>query len=111
MGDTSESNEQRIERRDALRVELSEMRQDLRDHVAEEMPLIRIVSELGTADQVRERRAFVESWIKREEARTRLRTAIIEKGLLVAVLAVIAFVVQAVWHELVLAVKLMTGRQ
>lgn len=96
------------ERRDGLRQEIAAMRKELKDHVEEEMPVIRaMMQELGTSEQVRERRIFIEDLVERSIARRKLRTAIIEKGLLVALVALLVFVGQAVYHEVGDAVRLM----
>lgn len=42
---------------------------------------------------------FLAAQLERERARAKLREAIIEKGLLVAIIAVLGFIGQAVWHE------------
>lgn len=111
MSENAESNEERIERRDALRIELSAMRQELRDHVTEEMPALRaMMQELGSPEQVRERRIFIEILIDRDRDGRKLRTALIEKGLLVSLVALIAFIVTAIWHEIGAAIKLMIGK-
>jgi len=102
-----------MERRDALqqevsslRGELKEYRDELKEHVKEEMALLTpVIQELGTLEQIRERRIFIETWIRREQDRAKLRTAIIEKGLMIALAAIIVFSAQAVWHELVAAIK------
>ena len=100
------------ERRDGLYREVVALREDLRNHIAEEMPAIReMMQELGSPDQVRERRIFIEILILREAARAKLRTALIEKGLLLALVALIVFVASAIWHELGAAIKLMLGKQ
>ena len=105
------SNTQADERRDALRADVAAMRQELRAHVAEEMPAIRsLIQELGSPDQVRERRIFIEILIDRERDRRRLRTAIIEKGLLLAIVAVLVFIGQAIINELTAALKVMLGK-
>lgn len=98
------------ERRDALRAEISAMRAELKEHVDEEMPALRaMMQELGSPEQVRERRIFIELLIDRERDRRKLRVAIIEKGLLAAILALLIFTGQAIWHELTAAMKLMLG--
>ena len=108
----AEADDQQIERRDGLYREVVALRKDLRNHIAEEMPVIRkMMQELGSTDQVRERRIFIEILILREAARAKLRTALIEKGLLLALLAFITFVAVAIWHELGAAIKLMLGKQ
>src|SRR3990167_7045753 len=100
------------ERRDGLYREVVALREDLRNHIAEEMPAIReMMQELGSPDQIRERRIFIEILILREAARVKLRTALIEKGLLLALVALIVFVASAIWHELGAAIKLMLGKQ
>ena len=105
------SNTQADERRDALRADVAAMRQELREHVAEEMPAIRsLIQELGSPEQVRERRIFIEILIDRERDRRKLRTAIIEKGLLLAIVAILVFIGQAIVHELTLALKVMLGK-
>ena len=105
-------NHEPPERRDGLYREVIALREDLRNHIAEEMPVIRkMMQELGSTDQVRERRIFIEILILREAARAKLRTALIEKGLLLALLAFITFVAVAIWHELGAAIKLMLGKQ
>ena len=98
------------ERRAVFEEQIRELRKELRQHTEEEMPAIRVMlQELGTPEQVRERRIFVELFIVKEQERAKLRTAIIEKGLLVAIVALLAFMGQAVWHELAAAFKMMLG--
>ena len=107
MSDTDKQGE----RRDLLYAEVVALRRELTNHIAEEMPAIRtIMQELGTPDQVRERRIFIEILIDRERDRKALRTAVIEKGLLLALVAILVFVGQALWHEFVQAVKMMAGK-
>ena len=102
------SDVDRAERRDLLYAEVVALRKDLQTHINEEMPAIRtMMQELGTPEQIRERRIFIEILITREQVRMKLKTAIIEKGLLVAIVALLVFVGQAVVHELVAALKLM----
>ena len=105
------NNNQAEERRDALRAEVAAMRQELREHIAEEMPALQaLIQELGSPEQVRERRIFIEILIDRERDHRKLRTAVIEKGLLLALVAVLVFVGQAIVHELTLALKVMLGK-
>lgn len=107
----SESDDHLIERRDGLRADMAAMRRELKAHIDEEMPLMRsMLQELGSPDQVRERRVFIEIWIRREQRRDQLRTAIIEKGLLLAVLALFVWVGQAIWNELGAALRLLLGK-
>ena len=104
-------HEEPYERRDALRIEVAAMRTELKAHVDEEMPALRtMMQELGTSEQVRERRIFIELMINRERDRRKLRIALIEKGLLLAMLAVLVFIAQAVWREVAEAMKLMANR-
>lgn len=99
------------ERRAGLHEQVRAMRRELRDHVAEEMPAVRVMmQELGTPEQVRERRIFIELLIDRERDRRKLRIAMIEKGLLVAIVALLIFIGTAIWHEIGAALKLMLGR-
>lgn len=87
------------------------MRRELRANVAEEMPAMRaMMQELGSPEEVRERRIFIEILIDRERDRRKLRTATIEKSLLVAILALLVFIGTAIWHELIAAIKLMLGK-
>ena len=98
------------ERRDALYAEVVALRKELQDHIAAEMPAITaMMQELGTLEQIRERRTFIELLIERERIRLKLKTAIIEKGLLAALVALIIFVAQSVGHELAAAFRLMMG--
>ena len=107
----SNGAEEQQERRDPLRREVAEMRELLQRHVDEEMPAVRaMMQELGKPEEVRERRIFIDLMLDRERDRKRLRTAIIEKGLLAALIAVALFVGSAVWHELIAAIKLMLGK-
>ena len=100
------------ERRDPLYREVRAMRDELKAHIGEEMPAIRtMMQELGSPEQVRERRIFIELLIERERLRIKLKTALIEKGLLLAFVALAGFVAVAVWHEISAAVKLMFGKQ
>lgn len=90
------------ERRDAVYEEIRELRRELNDHISEEMPMVRtIMTELGSPEQVRQRRIFIEAWIERERERAKLRRAVIEKGVIVALAAVVAFVLTAIYHELI----------
>ena len=99
------------ERRDRLFEEVKLLRSELKEHVSEEMPAIRtMLQELGTPEQVRERRIFIEILISREVNRAKLRTALIEKGLLLAIVALLVFIGQAILHELIAAIKLMLGK-
>ena len=101
----------RTERRDLLYAEVVALRSELKEHMTEEMPVLRaLMQELGTSDQIRERRIFIEILIEREKARMKLKTAIIQKGLLLALVALAIFIGQAVWHELTAAIKLMLGK-
>ena len=105
------SNTQAEERRDALRAEVAATQRELREHVAEEMSALRsLIQELGSPEQVRERRIFIEILIDRERDHRKLRTAIIEKGLLLALVAVLVFVGQAIINELTAALKVMLGK-
>lgn len=100
------------ERRAELHEQVRAIRRELKEHVDEEMPALRVMmQELGTPEQVRERRIFIEILIDRERDHRKLRTAIIEKGLLVAILAMLVFIGAAIWHEIGAALKLMFGRQ
>ena len=117
MGQCSESaavnegDELPAERRDALYAEVVALRRELKDHISEEMPAIRsMTQELGTLEQIRERRIFIEILIVRERMRMKLKTAIIEKGLLLALVALVVFIMQATWHELVAVAKMMSGK-
>lgn len=99
------------ERRANLHEQVRAMRRELNLHVAEEMPILRsMLQELGTSEQVRQRRVFIELLIDRERDRKKLRTAIIEKSLLFAILALLVFIGTAIWHELGTAIKLMVRR-
>ena len=105
------SDGDRAERRDLLYQEVVALRKDLQNHINEEMPAIRtMIQELGTPEQVRERRIFIEILIDRERVKMKLKTAIIEKGLLLALVALLIFVGQAVLHELVAALRTMMGK-
>ena len=98
------------ERRDALHEEIVNMRRELHEHIEDEMPLMRaMLQELGSPDQVRERRVFIELMISEAQDRRKLRIALTEKGLLVALVALIVFVGTAVWNEILAAIKLMIG--
>jgi hypothetical protein len=105
--------EQEHDRRGAILEQVRQLRKDLHTHTLDEMPVIKrvevMLQELGTPDQVRERRIFIEAFIDRERDRKRLRTAMIEKGLLLALVAFLVFVGQAVWHEIVAGIRLLLG--
>lgn len=101
------------ERRGVIIEQIRELRKELHEHILAEMPIIQkmqvMFQELGTPDQVRERRIFIELFITKELSRQKLRTALIEKGLLVAGIAVLVFIGQSVWHEVVAAIKVLIG--
>ena len=101
----------RTERRDLLYAEVVALRSELKEHMTEEMPVLRaLMQELGTSEQIRERRIFIEILIEREKVRMKLRAAIIQKGLLLALVALAIFIGQAVWHELIASIKIMFGK-
>lgn len=108
-GEQPEHGERRtdlVRQIEALRHEVSDARYELREHIREEMPPLRaMLQELGDPEDVRARRVFVEAWIEREKDRAALRKAIIEKGLLMALVAVLSFVAIAIGHELAALAK------
>ena len=100
------------ERRAELLDQIRGLRKELRDHIAEEMPVIRaIIYELGTAEQIRERRVFIELLLDRERDRRKLRFAIIKHGTVLALVAVTVFVLRATWNEIGEVLKSMIGRR
>ena len=89
------------DRRADLLDQVRALRKELREHVKEEMPAIRsIVYELGTPEQIRERRVFIEILLDRERDRRQLRFAIMKHGLVLAMVAIMVFVLRATWVEI-----------
>ena len=83
--------------------ELVEMRTELRLHIQVEEPVLvqaRALLEVHGSDElVRKRIAFINSWMEREQDYKQLRRAIIEKSLIVAILAIATFVIGAIGLE------------
>ena len=85
--------------------EIQALREMMLERIVEENILlekIRMLFEIhGTNELIRVRVEFVNILMAREVDRIRLRKAIIEKSLLGAVFAILAFVAVSVQHELV----------
>lgn len=85
--------------------EVSALRQELREHTARESAALEkiaeVIHELGTPDQIRIRRIFVEMMIDRETTRMAMRRKIIESGTVWALIAVGTFFAIAAWNEIV----------
>jgi hypothetical protein len=67
--------------------------------------LLTVLESLGSAEDVRARLVFINGMIRREERRDKLRTAVIEKSLIVAVIAALGFVLSSAWDTIVHMVK------
>ena len=92
---------------DTVLREITEMRVELRMHIKQHdesiawMDRIKaLVDAHGDTEIVRARIEFVNLLLEREEEHKRLRRAVIEKGLLVAIGAALFFLATALGHEL-----------
>jgi len=80
--------------------EIRSLRAEFTAHVDEERPILLVAKQLGTAEQVKARVTFIDSWIEREKDYAKLRKAIIEKTVVGAIWAVILFVAVSLGHEI-----------
>ena len=88
-----------------LMTAINEIKADFRAHVAEEKPILDsarlLLSTHGTEEMVRARINFVHSWMERERDRSDLRKALIKHGFLLAMTAIVIFILRAVWVDVV----------
>lgn len=87
------------ENRDVLEhieAEVHAVKSELEIHIEEERP---ILEALGDPEEIRNRIAFINLWIEREQDKAKLRKAIIEKTVIGAIWALCVFVGLAVFNE------------
>ena len=90
---------------DIILEKISDVHREVIAHILEEKPVLELIKsmskELGTEEQVRARRIFIEQWMEREKDRADLRKAIIKHGTIIALAAIAIFFLKSAWIVIV----------